>query len=175
LFLVFLQEKAMQTCILLNSDYTLLHIVSWQRAVTLIVKEKVQVIKYSEKIVRSASGVIVKVPLVMRLIKLIRTLFRARVPFSKKNILTRDGHRCAYCGNDKERLTIDHILPLSRNGGNSFENCVTSCRPCNNKKGNRTPSESGMYLRTQPFQPTISEFLRLKANRYGINDLLKEL
>lgn len=165
----------MQACILLNADYTLLNMVSWRRAVTLIVKEKVQVIKYSENIVRSSAGAKLRVPLVMRLIKLIRTLYRTRVPFSKKNVLTRDGYRCAYCGARSSRLTIDHIVPVSRGGTNKFENCVASCRSCNNKKGDKMPSEAGMYLRIKPFQPTISEFLRIRADRYGINDLLKEL
>ncbi len=165
----------MDQCVLLNADYTFLNMVDWKRAMCLIAKDKVQVLRRSERIIRTAEGIAVKVPLVMKLIKLIRKLYLNRVPFSKKNVLVRDGFKCAYCGNGSHRLTIDHIIPKSRNGRTTFENCVASCKPCNNKKGGRTPSEAAMYLRVKPFQPTISEFLRLKVKKLGINHVLKSL
>jgi len=165
----------MDQCVLLNADYTFLNMVDWKRAMRLIAKDKVQVLRQSERIIRTAEGIVVKVPLVMKLIKLIRKLYLNRVPFSKKNVLVRDGFKCAYCGNNSQRLTIDHIIPKSRNGKTSFENCVASCKPCNNNKGGRTPSEAGMFLRVKPFQPTISEFLRLKVKKLGINHVLKSL
>lgn len=167
------RDKMVQ-CVLLNADYSFLNVTTWKRAMCLMVKSRVQVLKYSKKIVRTAEGVLIKIPAVMRLIKLIRTLYRSRVPFSKKNILTRDGFRCAYCGNDKEKLTIDHIIPKSRGGKTSFENCVSSCKPCNNKKGDQTPTEANMYLKVKAYQPTIAEFLKLKVRKLGINDLLKD-
>jgi len=149
--------------------------VDWKRAMCLIAKEKVQVLRLSERIIRTAGGIVVKVPIVMKLIKLIRKLYLNRVPFSKKNVLIRDGFKCVYCGHDSRRLTIDHIIPKSRNGRTTFENCVSSCKPCNNKKGGKTPREVGMYLKVRPYQPTISEFLRLKVKKLGINDVLKDL
>ncbi len=164
----------MNQCVLLNADYTFLNVVNWKRAMCLIAKGKVQVLKHSERIIRTAEGIAIKVPAVMRLIKLIRMLYRNRVPFSKKNILVRDGFKCAYCGNGKERLTIDHIIPKSRGGRTTFENCVSSCKSCNNKKGGRTPSDARMYLKVKAYQPTIAEFLRLKVKRLGINDVLKD-
>ena len=165
----------MDQCVLLNADYTFLNMVDWKRAMCLIAKEKVQVLRLSERIIRTAGGIVVKVPIVMKLIKLIRKLYLNRVPFSKKNVLIRDGFKCAYCGHDSRRLTIDHIIPKSRNGRTTFENCVSSCKPCNNKKGGKTPREVGMYLKVRPYQPTISEFLRLKIKKLGINDVLKDL
>lgn len=162
-------------CVLLNADYTFLNTVHWKRAICLISKGKVQVLKESEKVIRSAEGLIVKIPSVMRLIKLIRTLYRNRIPFSKKNVLVRDGFKCAYCQTHHGRLTIDHIIPRSRGGKTCFENCVASCKPCNTKKGARTPSEVNMFLKIKPFQPTIAEFLRLKINKLGINAVLKDL
>jgi len=164
----------MNQCVLLNADYTFLNVVNWKRAMCLIAKGKVQVLKHSERIIRTAEGIAIKVPAVMRLIKLIRMLYRNRVPFSKKNILVRDGFKCAYCGNGKERLTIDHIIPKSSGGRTTFENCVSSCKSCNNKKGGRTPSNARMYLKVKAYQPTIAEFLRLKVKRLGINDVLKD-
>jgi 5-methylcytosine-specific restriction endonuclease McrA len=149
--------------------------VNWKRAMCLIAKDKVQVLRQSERIIRTAQGIAVKVPIVMKLIKLIRKLYLNRVPFSKKNVLIRDGFKCAYCGFDSRRLTIDHIIPKSRNGRTSFENCVASCKPCNNTKGGRTPTEAAMYLKVKPYQPTITEFLRLKIKKLGVNDVLKTL
>jgi len=74
----------MTQCVLLNADYTFLNMVDWKRAMCLMVKGKVKVLKHSEKIIRKAEGAVIKIPSVMRLIKLIRTLYRSRVPFSKK-------------------------------------------------------------------------------------------
>ena len=165
----------MTSCVLLNADYSFLNVVDWKRAMCLLSKQKVEVLKYSEKIVRTGEGLIMKIPAVMKLIKFIRTIYRTRVPFSKKNLFIRDGYRCAYCGVKTERLTIDHIVPKSRGGEASFENCVAACKPCNNKKGKRTPNEAKMYLKVKTYQPTISEFLRLRVKTLGIHKALKGL
>jgi 5-methylcytosine-specific restriction endonuclease McrA len=161
-------------CILLNADYTYLNAVDWKRAMRLMVKGKVQVLKYSERIIRTAEGMIVKIPAVMKLMKLIRILYRTKVPFSKRNVFIRDGFQCAYCGKEDRRLTLDHIIPRSKGGINEFENCVAACQSCNNLKSNRTPRQANMRLRVRPVQPTISEFLRLKVRKLGIDDILKD-
>lgn len=165
----------MDQCVLLNADYSFLNVVNWKRAMCLIAKGKVQVLRHSERLIRTAEGLAVRVPVVMKLVKLIRTLYINRVPFSKKNILIRDGFKCAYCGSKKGKLTIDHIIPKSRGGKTDFENCVSSCKSCNNKKGNKIPSEANMYLKVKTYQPTIAEFLRLKVKKLGINAVLKDL
>ena len=165
----------MTHCILLNADYTFLNVVHWKRAICLIAKGKVEVLKDSPETVRSSAGSIFKVPAVMRLIKLIRTIYRTGVAFCKKNIFIRDSFKCAYCGTTKMRLTIDHIIPKSRGGHSTFENCVAACKPCNIKKGDQTPREAKMFLNVRPVQPTISEFLRLKLEKLGIHALLRDL
>lgn len=165
----------MERCVILNGDYTFLNVVNWKRAINLMVKRKAEVLKYSDQVVRSGEGkVITRVPLVMRLMKIIRMIYKNRVPFSKRNIFVRDKFACAYCGSNKN-LTIDHIMPASRGGKTTFENCITACRPCNNKKGNRIPSEAKMYLSHQPYAPTISEFIRLKMKQLGIDKFLEEI
>ena len=165
----------MTQCVLLNADYTFLNLVNWKRAFCLMAKGKVEVVKDSQRTIRNAGGTVLKVPAVMRLIKLIRTIYRTSVTFTKKNVLIRDRFKCAYCGARRERLSIDHIIPKSRGGKMTFENCVAACKPCNLKKGGRTPSEARMYLKIRPYQPTISEFLRLKFENLGLHDLLREL
>ena len=164
----------MQNCVILNGDYSYLNTVSLQKAIKLMVKGKVTVIKYTEMVVNTAEKVIVKIPAVMKLIKIIRTIYRTKVPFSKKNVMIRDGFICQYCGSSKE-LTIDHVTPVSRGGKSTFENCVTACKDCNNRKSDKLPSELRMYLKKSPIAPTISEFTRIKAVKAGVYDLLKDL
>jgi 5-methylcytosine-specific restriction endonuclease McrA len=140
-----------------------------------MVKDKVEVVSYSEKIVKGTEGFTMKVPAVIKLIKLIRAIYRTKVNFSKRNILVRDGFRCAYCGAGPRDLTLDHIIPKSKGGKSTFENCVACCKPCNHRKGGHTPSEIRMYLRRKPYHPTISEFFRLKVRNLGIDHLLEEI
>ena len=165
----------MTQCVLLNADFTFLNVVDWKRALCLLAKGKVEVIRDSAQTVKSSGGAVFKVPAVMRLIKLIRTIYRTGVAFCKKNVLIRDGFRCAYCGSAKFRLTTDHIIPKSKGGKSTFENCVAACKPCNTKKGDQLPSRINMFLKVQPRQPTVSEFLRLKLEKLGINDVLRDL
>lgn len=162
-------------CILLNGDYSFLNVISWQRAVCLMFKGKTEILKYTDKIITNCDGSVkIVVPAVMRLIKVIRSIYRNKVPFSKRNVMIRDRFKCVYCGSSKE-LTIDHVIPVSRNGKSTFENCVTACKKCNSKKNNRTPTEARMYLKKQPFAPTISEYIRARMESLGIHDLLKDL
>lgn len=162
----------MERCVLLNADYTFLNVIGWKRAFKMIVNEKVQVLEYSKETIKCGSCTF-QIPAIVKLIKLIRTIYRNRVPFTKKNVMVRDGYRCVYC-NSGHNLTIDHIVPTSRGGETSFENCVTSCRDCNHIKGNRTPSEANMFMRKRAYQPTISEFLMIKMRQMGIDKILDE-
>ena len=127
----------MMQCVLLNADYSFLNMVHWKRAFCLLAKGKVEVVRETQQTIRNSSGQVFKVPAVMRLIKLIRTIYRARVAFTKRNVLVRDRFQCAYCGTRKEKLSIDHIIPKSRGGQTNFENCVAACKACNLKKGSR--------------------------------------
>jgi 5-methylcytosine-specific restriction endonuclease McrA len=161
--------------VILNGDYTFLNVVNWKRAICLMIKQKTEVLKFSNRAIRNSEGEIVTyVPLVMRLIKIIRMIYKNKVPFTKKNVFVRDKFKCGYCGSN-QNLTVDHIIPTSRGGKNNFDNCITACRPCNNKKDRRTPSEAKMYLSHQPYAPTISEFIRLKMKQLKIDKFLKEI
>ncbi|MDA8139815.1 MAG: HNH endonuclease [Desulfobacteraceae bacterium] len=161
----------MLSCVLLNADYSFMNVVDWRRALRLVVNNKVTVLRYSDRRIQGAEGAIVRLPAVMKLIKLIRSVYRSRVPFSKRNVLVRDQFTCAYCGRWGGKMTIDHIIPISRGGPSNFENCVACCRGCNTRKGSQTPSEARMYLRRMPHHPTISEFLQLRLKWLGIDDL----
>lgn len=88
---------------------------------------------------------------------------------TRKNILRRDKHVCAYCGRGDLPLTIDHIIPKSMGGEDSWENLITACLPCNNKKGNRTPQQANMILRTKPYKPSYVIFLVNSLNKIDEN------
>jgi 5-methylcytosine-specific restriction endonuclease McrA len=89
------------------------------------------------------------------LLTVFNEFIRHEIRFSRTNIFTRDQHRCQYCGAqpDKNDLTLDHVIPRSRGGGDSWENLVLACARCNVKKSNRTPEEANMHLIKQPSAP----------------------
>lgn len=160
----------MEAVIVLNAGYEFMGLVSWQRAMLLLFNGKVEVVKESDRIVRTVSRTF-RIPSVIRLIKFIRQIYRREVPFSRKNILIHDAHMCQYCGREFSSgdLTIDHIVPKVQAGANEWLNVVACCRTCNIRKGGRTPRQAGMHLVRQPFKPTIMEFINLYLRRrFGV-------
>ncbi len=156
----------MEAVIVVNAGYEFIGLVSWQKAMVMLFSGKVEVVKESDGVVRTVSKTF-RIPSVIRLIKFIRHIYRREVPFSRKNILTRDAHTCQYCGLElaASELTIDHIVPKVLGGGNDWTNVATSCKSCNIRKGGRTPRQAGMRLIRKPFKPTISEFINLYLQR----------
>ena len=119
------------------------------------------------------------IPLVsgtLRVPRVVHLLRYERVPrnvvrLTRENIMTRDGHCCQYCGKKPSlrELNIDHVLPRSRGGRDSWENLVASCMPCNLRKGWRTPEEANMHLMRRPFQPKwsfVAQVLRGEVGRF---------
>lgn len=95
-------------------------------------------------------------PRVIRLVRYVAATWLYReAAWSRKNLLRRDRHTCAYCG--RPAATVDHILPASRGGRWEWSNTVAACGPCNHRKGDRTPAEAGMPLRFRPFAPTRAQ------------------
>jgi 5-methylcytosine-specific restriction endonuclease McrA len=162
------------SCVLLNGDYSVLGLIDWKKAMGLLVADKIKVLKYSNRKIRTVGRTFL-MPAVAVLIKVVRIVYRNQVPFSRRNVLIRDQFTCAYCGLRGVPLTIDHIVPRSKGGKSVFENCVACCRPCNTKKGARLPRQAGMTLHRRPWQPTISEFMRIRLRQTGVYGLLAEL
>lgn len=112
----------------------------------------------------------------LRVPRLVHLLRYDRVPrnvvrLTRENLMTRDGHACQYCGKQPtlRELNIDHVLPRSRGGRDSWENLVTSCMPCNLRKGWRTPEEANMHLQRRPLQPKwsfVAQILRGETRRF---------
>jgi 5-methylcytosine-specific restriction endonuclease McrA len=138
----------MAHALVLNASFEPLQIVTWQRAIQLLFQGKVEVIEESEKEVRTVK-LTIRVPAVLRLLEYVPLKKRKQVVrFSRTNVFIRDQHRCQYCGNSflKSNLTLDHVMPVVQGGGKSWENIVTACKPCNQRKGGRTPQQAKMTL-----------------------------
>jgi 5-methylcytosine-specific restriction endonuclease McrA len=157
--------------VLLNADYTPLSVVKLRRAIKLIMKKKAVVVQATGKILENAEKTFsLVVPKVIRLVEYVKALARTAVVFTRRNVFIRDGHTCAYCGCKPEKLTLDHIIPVSRGGRSDFKNCVTACLPCNNRKDDRTPDEAGMKLKIKPKKPSVMEFVIQRMKSLGVTD-----
>ena len=144
--------------LVLNQDYRALSVCSVERALVLVFLHKAELIQARpDRLVRSARSAY-PWPSIVRLKDYVRVPYR-RIMMTRRNILRRDSHRCQYCGS-RERLTLDHVLPKSRGGRDTWENLVAACVPCNNRKGNKTPEEARMPLRRSPFRPSHVMYLR---------------
>ena len=95
------------------------------------------------------------------------------VACNRANIVWRDNNQCQYCANyfPSDKLTMDHVIPKSRGGKNTWENLVAACKKCNQKKGSRTPQESGMIPLKKPIRPKANILRTVKKNQ--ISDLWK--
>lgn len=142
----------MNNVLVLNSDYSPLNITSLQRGFVLVDKGKAEIVKKGEKDIVTTIGNFVR-PVIIRLLDYIR--YRpTNLKVNRKRIFKRDKSTCQYCGS-KKHLTIDHVMPRSRGGENTWTNLVTCCSRCNVYKGNRTPKEANMKLLNRPYEPSI--------------------
>lgn len=150
--------------LLLNKSYEPITICTLKKALTLYFLQKAEIVSANENLFIHSASSAIPIPTVIRLNYYIRRPFH-EVQLTRKNILRRDKHICAYCGRGDLPLTIDHIVPKSMGGDDSWVNLITACLPCNNKKGNRTPQSAGMKLLYQPYKPTYVRFLINSLNR----------
>ncbi|MEE2845762.1 MAG: HNH endonuclease [Gemmatimonadota bacterium] len=146
-------------CLALNASFEPLTIIPARRAVRLVLDGKAEILeKDGTRRFRSETR-IVPCPAVIRLVRYVHVPRRFRRQVTNTFLFARDDYSCQYCGKHKKELrgrqflTRDHIVPLSRGGDNTWENVVTSCSPCNNRKGDRLPREVGLKLLNEPGQP----------------------
>lgn len=129
--------------------------INWKEAITYLWLEKVHVLEwYDDWIVRSSSWE-TKVPAVIMLKEMHR---RRRSPrFSRYNVHLRDMFTCQYCHIQlpQSKLTMDHVLPISKGGKTNWENIVSACNPCNGKKGNNEK----IRPKVMPHQPDYYELV----------------
>nr|WP_196776944.1 HNH endonuclease [Haloechinothrix halophila] len=138
--------------LLLNATFEPLTALSLRRAVVLVVCGKAEVVHGDPSgLLLHSATVTVPVPSVIRLNNYVRVPYRGMVPLTRAGLMHRDRYRCAYCGAKAE--TIDHVVPRSRGGQHTWENCVACCTRCNHRKADRLLSEIGWTLRMRPQAP----------------------
>jgi 5-methylcytosine-specific restriction endonuclease McrA len=174
--------------LVLNRFYMAVHVVNVRRAFCLLFRELAEVIhleegqfaNYNFETWReiselrasfkephedwiSAVNFEIQVPRVIRLLSFDRVP-KQTIRFNRRNIFARDGNHCQYCGRSfpTSELSLDHVVPKSRNGTTCWENIVCSCVACNVKKGGRTPHEANMKLIRPPTRPKRSPLLAVK-------------
>jgi 5-methylcytosine-specific restriction endonuclease McrA len=144
--------------LVLNQNYEPITICNVRRAVVLVFLGKAELISsVDNKCIRTVYRTFVY-PSIVRLSIFVRVPFK-KIILSRKNILRRDNHRCQYCGSTTA-LTIDHIIPKSRGGDETWENLVVACIKCNNRKSDRTPEEAKMVLWSKPKKPSHITFIK---------------
>lgn len=136
--------------LVLNAGYEPLAVVTFRRAIVLVLNEKASVIAAEGEPVIGPTDALAR-PSVILLHRYVRVPYRDGVAVTRRGVLRRDNHLCAYCA--RTASTIDHVFPRSRGGEESWENLVACCLPCNNLKGNRSLSELGWQLRCVPRPP----------------------
>lgn len=152
----------MQHVLVLNASYEPLNVTTVRRAHVLVFKGKAEVIEELDKQLHSSTDTF-PWPHVIRLVQYVRVPRSVQRKISRRALFARDQWRCAYCGTSTGRLTLDHVVPRSRGGESVWENVVTSCAPCNHKKGNRLLEETSMELRHLPRPPAPALFIQLAS------------
>ena len=157
----------MDRVLVLNADFSPLNVTSLQRGFNLVFKGKAEVVKSADTFIVTDKKVYER-PIIIRLLNYVKYVYR-RLRVNRHRIYKRDGHKCVYCGHTKQ-LTIDHVIPKSKGGKNTWENLVTCCTKCNLKKGDKTPEQAGMKLSINPQEPNIF----VEAMNSGLEKVWKE-
>lgn len=139
--------------LLLDSSYQTISFISIRKLIKLVVKDKVDIISSWDRKLRWGAGDMFH-PSVVRLKHYVQK-HRTHAKFNRRGVFRRDMYVCQYCACtvSPSKATLDHVLPLSKGGKGTWENCVTSCKACNEAKANRTPEQANMKLLRKPGRP----------------------
>ena len=146
-------------CLALNSSFEPLTMVPVRRALRLVIEGKAEIVEAEGRDVVRSEHLVLPRPAIIRLVKFVHVPRRFRRHVTNTFLFARDEYRCQYCHRSqpelrpRECLTRDHLVPISRGGGNAWTNVVTACSSCNTRKGNRLPEECGMQPLHPPLEP----------------------
>ena len=156
--------EAMKT-LKLDSSFRPIDVIDSVEALVLCLVGKAKTIESHAKEIRSVTKNF-KLPAVIVLNRYVKFRF-STVACNRANILLRDKNQCQYCAKyfQADKLTLDHVLPKSRGGRNTWNNMVAACKKCNQRKGNKTPEESGMQPLRKPFAPKANLLRTLKKEQ----------
>lgn len=160
---------------MLNVGYQPLSFVSVKRAIILVLKERAEIVEeHVEKRLRTIDKDY-PYPMVIRLVKYVQIPRRIRGIVTNRVLFARDNYTCQYCNRCQselrkyEKLTREHVKPVSRGGKTTWDNVTTACSTCNTRKGNKLPMEVKMYPKTTPFEPRYIAFVLLEECRHEIH------
>jgi 5-methylcytosine-specific restriction endonuclease McrA len=145
-----------QPVLVLNQNYEPLNVCRARRAVVMLWQGKAEVLENDSTMIHSAR-LSIDLPSVIRLIYLIKRP-RPQKKLSRREVFIRDAYTCQYCGRESRTLTIDHVIPRHRGGEHIWENVVSACVACNQKKAGRTPEQAGMRLLRRPTTPRANSY-----------------
>jgi len=152
-------------CLALNASYEPLTMLPVRRALRLVIDGKAVALEVDEDRPFRSENLEYAAPVVIRLVRYIHVPRRFRRQVTNTFLFARDEYTCQYCDRHRsdlgyrESLTRDHVVPISRGGGNGWRNVVTACSKCNLRKGDRLPEEAGMELSRQPSEPNHVELV----------------
>lgn len=152
-------------CLALNASFEPLTILPVERALRLVIDRKAEVLESDDARLFRSERHALPCPVVIRLVRFVHVPRRFRRQVTNTFLFARDGYRCQYCGRHKselrnrEFLTRDHVQPISTGGDNSWENVVTACSICNNRKANLSLAACGMRLLSAPREPNHVELV----------------
>ena len=161
-------------CVVLNATYEPITIVSSKRALILYLEGKAMIVEeHPELVVRSPSQTFpVPTSIVLKHFVKGRMVFRTKALLTQRNLFIRDQYTCQYCGRNKQQLrsseflTRDHVIPRHVGGRDIWENVVTCCNSCNNKKAYHLLEDINMTLLKFPTAPTIFELWTRQQKRF---------
>jgi 5-methylcytosine-specific restriction endonuclease McrA len=152
-------------CLALNASFEPLTILPVERALRLVIDAKAEVLEVESGRVFRSERQELPCPTVIRLGRFVHVPRRFRRQVTNTFLFARDGYRCQYCGRhradlrNREFLTRDHVVPISAGGENSWENVVTACSGCNNRKADHFLGDCGMHLLRAPTEPNYVELV----------------
>lgn len=149
----------------LDSSFRPIDIISSVEALVMCLIGKARAIESHTKKINSVSESFA-LPSVIVLNRYVKFRF-SYVSCSRVNLFHRDHGQCQYCGKsqDPKLMTIDHVIPRSRGGENTWENLVVACKKCNQRKGNKTPTEACMHPINTPRKPKVNILRHLKKEQ----------
>lgn len=145
--------------LMLNQNYEPMTICSARRAIVLLFQGKVEMLASADGLKLRTVNDQYTLPSVIRLWHYKKVPIK-RIMLTRKNVLLRDNNQCQYCGTTRGDMTVDHVIPKTMGGTDTWNNLVCSCSRCNNKKGNRTPEQAQMKMLKKPNRPSYITFIQ---------------
>ena len=150
--------------LVLNASYEPINVCTVRRATVLLLKRRAEILEEGGWRLHAESLTIPR-PVVIRLVTYVRIPRDAHSrKITRRAIFARDRWTCQYCGRERGKLTVEHVIPRSKGGSSAWDNIVTCCAPCNRRKGDRLPRQAEMHLRNHPKPPGPTIFVHVAAS-----------